>query len=54
MDKDDKWSCASCVTLQVLYMFGFENPPFNLPEIDRRIARIPGEPATSGGYTLNL
>lgn len=50
----DGKSCTSCVTLQILYMFGFENPPFVLQEMDRRIGRAPGEYCLSGNHLLEL
>lgn len=48
----DEWSCTTCVAAQVLYMFGKLEPPFDLPAIDRRIGRTPGQPCDSGGYYL--
>jgi hypothetical protein len=50
----DEWSRPTCITLQVLYMFELEQPPFNLVEIDQRIGRIPGEPLPGDGDLLEL
>jgi hypothetical protein len=35
-------------------MFGFEDPPFTISEIDRRIRRAPNQPCPQGGEMLEL
>lgn len=44
----DPMACASCVTANLLYMFGFIDTPFKLREIDKLIGRKAGRPSDGG------
>lgn len=50
----DSKSCTTCVTAQLLYMFGKLEQPIDLAQIDERIGRSPNEFCLNGGYFLEL
>jgi hypothetical protein len=50
----DDWACTSCVTANLLYMFGLMDEPISLKDVDRLNGRQSGEPDLAGGYFLTL